>query len=610
MPTIPHGALAGRCCRAFASLTTLLVLLSLAPVGALAQESQPSAPELQVGASAVVAFTDGDGALLRAAPGYDAETLALLPEGQSVDLLDGPLTAADGSSWYQVATPAGDGYVDAQFFAAAPAGVDAEGVDGAAATTEPPIADEATIAATAGDSLVATTDLNLRAGPSTTDAVVTVMPPGAAVTATGADSSGFTPVTYNGVAGWAFAGFLQPAGSAPPADGSTPGGGSATTTSDLNLRAGPSTADAVLAVMPPGAPVTLTGEESNGFLGISYNGTAGWAFAEFLQTSGTPPSTDPGPTPGDGPGGTATVTSSLNLRAGPSTGDAVLTVMPAGAAVALTGDAANGFLAVSYGGRTGWAFATYLQTSGGTPPPASDPGTGMGATTTTDLNLRAGPSTADAILLVMPAGSAVQTTGPAQAGFYPVTYAGNTGWASGSFLSFGGAPPPPGEEPPPAGGSGIVWPFSGGPWTVIQGYNAGTHSGTQYQYSLDLALAQGETAGQTILSPVSGTIRWVDRGSGGMLIDIGNGYSLAFFHVTVGGGFATGQQVAQGQVLGSISPPGGDGYAVTPHIDLTLWRTDGGGRVSAPFSGQNAISGRDFPDIGGFNQYLGTEINP
>jgi len=459
---------------------------------------------------------------------------------------------------------------------------------------------------------VTTTDLNLRSGPSTADAVVTVMPPGATVTATGADSNGFTPVTYNGAAGWAFAAFLQPAGTTPPpVDDSNPGGGSATTTSDLNLRAGPSTADAVLAVMPPGASVILSGEENNGFLGVSYNGTAGWAFAEFLQTSGAPPpSTDPGPTPGDGSGGTATVTSALNLRAGPSTGDAVLAVMPAGAEVTLTGDAANGFLAVSYGGRTGWAFATYLQTSGATPPPATDPGTGAGATTTTDLNLRAGPSTSDTILLVMPAGSAVQTTGPAQAGFYPVTYAGSSGWASGSFLSFGGATPPPGEDPPPAGGSGIVWPFSGGPWTVIQGYNAGTHSGTQYQYSLDLALAQGETAGQTILSPVSGTIRWVDRGSGGMLIDIGNGYSLAFFHVTVGGGFASGQQVTQGQVPGSISPPGGDGYAVTPHIDLTLWRTDGGGRVSAPFSGQNAISGRDFPDIGGYNQYLGTEIIP
>ncbi len=120
MPTIPRGALTGRCCRAFALLTTLLVLLSLAPLGALAQESEPSAAEIQVGAPAVVAFTDGDGALLRAAPGYDAETLALLSEGQGVDLLDGLLVATDGSSWYQVATPAGDGYVDAQFLAAAP----------------------------------------------------------------------------------------------------------------------------------------------------------------------------------------------------------------------------------------------------------------------------------------------------------------------------------------------------------------------------------------------------------------------------------------------------------------------------------------------------------
>lgn len=51
---------------------------------------------------------------------------------------------------------------------------------------------------------------------------------------------------------------------------------------------------------------------------------------------------------------------SLNLRAGPSTSDAILTVMSSGERVHVRGDAQNGFLPVTYRGTDGWAFAEYL----------------------------------------------------------------------------------------------------------------------------------------------------------------------------------------------------------------------------------------------------------
>lgn len=50
----------------------------------------------------------------------------------------------------------------------------------------------------------------------------------------------------------------------------------------------------------------------------------------------------------------------LNLRAGPSTSDAILAVMSAGARLHVRGDARDGFLPVTYSGIDGWAFAEYL----------------------------------------------------------------------------------------------------------------------------------------------------------------------------------------------------------------------------------------------------------
>lgn len=50
----------------------------------------------------------------------------------------------------------------------------------------------------------------------------------------------------------------------------------------------------------------------------------------------------------------------LNLRAGPSTNDAVLAVMQNGERVRVKGESVNGFTPVAYGEKDGWAWAEYL----------------------------------------------------------------------------------------------------------------------------------------------------------------------------------------------------------------------------------------------------------
>jgi uncharacterized protein YraI len=203
----------------------------------------------------------------------------------------------------------------------------------------------------------------------------------------------------------------------------------ATTTTDLNLRSGASFGDGVITVMPQGAQVSVTGEAQNGFFPVVYNGKSGWAFGTYLSI-------------GAGTTGSATTTTDLNLRVGPSYSDRVILVMPQGATVTLTGNSQNGFVSVAYQGRDGWAHSSYLSDGGGSSSeaaPAASAAPSDTARTTSALNLRSGPGTGNSVILVMPSGATVSVTGGAQNGFYPVTYNGRSGWASGAYLSMGGS---------------------------------------------------------------------------------------------------------------------------------------------------------------------------
>jgi cell wall-associated NlpC family hydrolase len=82
-----------------------------------------------------------------------------------------------------------------------------------------------------------------------------------------------------------------------------------------------------------------------------------------------------------------------------------------------------------------------------TPPPATPPATATKMETTADLNLRKGPSTSHAVLMVMPAGSTVTVVDAvAQTGFLNVKFNGTTGWASTKYLE-----PPSTSAPAPSG---------------------------------------------------------------------------------------------------------------------------------------------------------------
>lgn len=327
-----------------------------------------------------------DGALnLRSGASTGSSVLDTMPDGAVVSL-----TGQSVSGFLSVAYQGTSGWASADFLdiggPSASAGATASVVDGS---------------------------LNLRSSGSTNAGVVLVLDDGALVTLTGDAYGGFLEVTFAGTTGWAFAPYLESAGG---------GGGTGSATvidGALNLRATASTNAAVLLVLPDGVTVTLLGSTSNGFSKVSYQGTTGWAYSDYLSSGG-------------GSGETATVIDgALNLRATASTGGAVLLVMPNGATVELLGQTSNGFSKVSYQGTDGWAFSEFLSSGGGG-------GTGTATVIDGALNLRASASTGAAVLLVLPDGAQVTLLGETSDGFSKVRYQGTDGWAYSTYLSTGG----------------------------------------------------------------------------------------------------------------------------------------------------------------------------
>jgi uncharacterized protein YraI len=243
----------------------------------------------------------------------------------------------------------------------------------------------------------------------------------------------------------------------------------------LNLRAEPSTDAEVLLVMPAGAEVRAFGraEDADGTVWsrVRYEDTSGWAAAEFLsEVAGA--AADEGDVEDVGETGAAGELAGqerialvdLNLRAGASAEDEILLVIPAGASMILTGEGLeNGFVTATFDGVAGWVATEFIarpdevdaataaelgeatlaeeatteEASVEEETTATDGGDLAGQTRVTldDLNLRAGASADDEVLLLIPAGATVTLTGEgAENGYVTVEYEGTTGWVAAEFL--------------------------------------------------------------------------------------------------------------------------------------------------------------------------------
>lgn len=159
---------------------------------------------------------------------------------------------------------------------------------------------------------------------------------------------------------------------------------------------------------------------------------------------------------------TATVVPSdgLNLRAEANTQATIVTAIPAGATVTITGSpSSDGWYPVTYAGSSGWVDGAYLalgQPGGPAPagtaaaaagaaaasaPPAASMSTSTASATPTmvvdtdELNLRSGPDASSSVITTVTGGTIVQVTGAASGTWLPVTVNGVSGWMDSDFLS-------------------------------------------------------------------------------------------------------------------------------------------------------------------------------
>lgn len=138
----------------------------------------------------------------------------------------------------------------------------------------------------------------------------------------------------------------------------------------------------------------------------------------------------------------------------------------------------------------------------------------------------------------------------------------------------------------------VALPFPGGKAVkVIQGYNGGTHQGRS-RFGLDLMLADEETSGADVLSPVDGTITFAqapNAGNGCIAVAFKDGsHSVMLCHVILSHAFSRGESVTRGQLLGTVGAAGKVGNNGVPHIHMELHRGNGASDP-VPFAGPDGL---------------------
>lgn len=471
------------------------------------------------------------------------------------------------------------------------------------ATTLPAVADSGTqtaptTAAATGGTRVLSDDVNLRTVASATGDVLTVIPAGTVVTFTGTVEGEFAEIQYGDVTGWVAAAYLVEDASA--ADVSTSVATVAVTRTDartiledVNLREEPDPASASLGVLAAGEVVAVTGEVADVYAEVESSLGTGWVVAEYLLESADP---------NDLPGPQVTV-------------DADVSGADAGTPDATATDVVETETPIDVATEVP-VEETPTATEAPTEQPVETPTEAVETETPTEVPAET-PTATDVPTEApteIPTETPTATSIPTEA-ITPTNQPTDAPTQSAPTAT--SAPTQAATEPPTSGSALIVWPVKGGEWEVSQGYNGSSHQDDnslwQYQDSFDLVPTSGSASGQTVYSPVNGVIKWFDPSTGGIAIDMQNGYAFALFHMEVDGSLQEGDTLTQGQVIGTISAPGGGGNGGFPHLHITVWSTSDGGnwdRTSEPFVGILAISGTEFPNTGESYQWTGYTFTP
>jgi peptidoglycan DL-endopeptidase LytF len=257
-----------------------------------------------------VAGTGGDGVWLKAAPALAADRIIVLPEGTSLQVLQGPTSGSDGLSWAQVQALDETGWIAAQYLQ-----IDSPPPVAAA----PPPADTLPAGSWATVTNTSPADgLRLRTDPMPWADLIAVLLEGSTLHVddgplTGSNGDPRYQVTAQGQAGWVDGIYLTPTNApdpgeavAPPAapttapDGLGAGAWAQVTNvaayGGLKLRVAPAPHEQLLTAYSEGTLLHIlegpaTGNNGDPWYRVAWNGSWGWVDGVYLAAA-NPPSTN------------------------------------------------------------------------------------------------------------------------------------------------------------------------------------------------------------------------------------------------------------------------------------------------------------------------------
>ena len=235
-----------------------------------------------VSGSAIVSGTGGGGLRCRSAADYSASVITVIGEGTQVSL-----RGAQQGDWQPVVCAGSNGFVFASYLSSGGGGSTNGGTDnGGTGDGGGTVSGYATVTGTGGGGL------RCRSAADYSASVIVVLSEGSQVALRAAQQGEWQPVVCAGTNGFAYASYLSTGGTVTtpepdPSDGGTGSGlwvgAHAVTSASLNLRYDASMSAGVAAIAPGGTVVAITGESTNGFYAVDWDGLSGYKYGDYLS---------------------------------------------------------------------------------------------------------------------------------------------------------------------------------------------------------------------------------------------------------------------------------------------------------------------------------------
>jgi uncharacterized protein YgiM (DUF1202 family) len=207
----------------------------------------------------------------------------------------------------------------------------------------------------AGTVKITTTALNLRTGPGLSYRVIKVLKGGTKVTLTGKTARGWAQLVNGKSTGWSSMQYLASSTTGRPAII-----GKRVATADLDIRVTSGANAKTVAEVKKGTALSVTGAIQNGRAQIIYKGAIRWVTAKYLTTL---KSNLPAPPKLPKITGTRYATATLNIRSTYADKYKLITEVPRGTKLSITGVVKNGRMQIIFEKAVRWVTAKYLSKS-------------------------------------------------------------------------------------------------------------------------------------------------------------------------------------------------------------------------------------------------------